>query len=89
MEVVTRHVSKQQKNTGMIVGFRLSDHVVEDGFSFEGVGHDEHTFRQYFKDLPHNLLHELLKHFNNRREWEVCGIIRDLLRHTSPENSFC
>jgi hypothetical protein len=75
----------------MNANFRLSEHVVEDGFSFEGVGHDEHTFRQYFKDMPYNLLYRLLKHFNNRHEWEVCRIIRDLLHNSShsAQNSFC
>lgn len=62
---------------------RLSEHIVEDGFSLEGNGYSVRKFREYFRGLPREVLERLLAHFNNRNEWEVCRIIRDLMQ-TAP-----
>jgi hypothetical protein len=58
---------------------KLSDHVVEDGFSYEAGGLGERNFRQMFTGFPRTVLQRLLNHFRQRREWEVCRIIRDLI----------
>ena len=61
-----------------------SDHVVEDGFSLENDGYNLKNFRQYFQGLPKSILQRMLKHFNNRREWEVCKILREMI-NSAPQ----
>ena len=58
---------------------KFSDHIVEDGFSYEAGGIGERNFRQMFTGFPRTILRRLLTHFRARKEWEVCRIIRDLL----------
>ena len=61
---------------------KLSDHVVEDGFSFEAGGIGERNFRQIFAGIPRNMLQRMLNHFHQRKEWEICRIIRELINGT-------
>lgn len=61
------------------MGTKYSDHVVEDGFSYEGGGITERTFLQMFAGIPRDMLQRLLSHFRDRKEWEVVRIIKDLM----------
>ena len=63
---------------------KLSDHVVEDGFSYEAGGISERNFRQMFTGFPRTILQKFLNHFHERRDWELCRIIRELLN--APDN---
>jgi hypothetical protein len=59
---------------------KFAESIVEDGFSYEKEGLSEGKFRQYFQGLPKQLLERLLKHFRARKEFEVCQLLRDMLR---------